>query len=251
MNNDDILCAMASEIVQTRSILIPEVYPATDAKELVARLKSESAKQWRMQISAFSWRQKLMVIQEARREKGFAARLEPCILEWIEWKSIRENDGKSANFSAIWNTLAEQCRLTREGLDTIRDWLLLESKNDRYWSVAIISRPVDPGLGILLSANENSVGETEEVADTMVDFSQRMRIKTYKNSYGRGSFVQGHVLEGELTFSESNEVIMKEQVNQFAQIADATDGSNSSDPIVGIEILFNTYRRPMVHSRGD
>lgn len=133
-----------------------ETYPEQKAASIAANFVDGSAGSWRKRLDALPWNERLMLLAEAKRDKKFAFRLWPRLVEFVDWTGPAIN--QPASFAEVWRDKIAGKKLDDATWEALQAWIVAEALAGRYWTIVGESSPVRPGISVFILRTWSELG---------------------------------------------------------------------------------------------
>ncbi len=118
-------------------------------KSLTESFREGEAVDWRHQMEALSWVDRLLLPKAISADAEFASRLWMRERQWVDWSG--EGQQSPPLFEAEWSRNFAGKSLTMEGIDSLKEMLKHEALSGRFWAIRASSSIRKPGLELKLS----------------------------------------------------------------------------------------------------
>lgn len=151
--------ALAEDMLAHPAGSEPQDYPEGEAATLTKSLVEGNAAAWRTQLASLRWDQRLLAQGEVEKNREFALRLWPRLMEFVEWSGATANE--PASFAALWQNELAGRSIDEKTWKSLQDWLVAEARAQRYWTVIGESFPIRPGLTLYVLRTSSKDNEPE------------------------------------------------------------------------------------------
>jgi hypothetical protein len=149
-------------------------FPTAEAAAVLQQFVAGSAADWRRQLEALRWDQRLMFQLQARNDAEFAARLAPRMLEFVDAHSAGL-EALPASFERLWKDSLVGQKLDEPSWAALRNWVAAEARSNRWWCVYAEAVPCRPGISLYVSPahlrqRQSEAFPTVQATATALDF---------------------------------------------------------------------------------
>ena len=157
-------------------------YPIGDAVRLARQFTTGAAVDWRKQLAALRWDERLLVQAQLQHDGQLAVRFWPRLVELVDYQFAEP--AKSATFETLWRDKLAGHNLDGPTWAGLRDWVAAEAAAGRWWLVIGESFPCRPGVSLFVFPSPHQgptpSGAPELVAELDGGYSMSARLERDK-----------------------------------------------------------------------
>lgn len=198
ISDPEIVVGAASEILELSKPFPIQEFPADAANKLSIRFATGNAEELRTQMAQLRWDEKLMLDEQGRKDRDFAAHVWPIMLNWVSW----DGAGKVPDtFTEVWKQHCAGKDLSNTSVDALVKWLIDEARSNRYWTIEANSQVYDPGLNVQIKPSvvlKNLEGEIETADGPQRTPSKHPKLWINVSGIKNGSIEEFELVDGTL-----------------------------------------------------
>lgn len=151
---DSLLLEAAAEALSRPEPTDPLPFPEQRAVELAGHFVEGDAAAFRRRLELLSWQDRLLVHAHAKRNRGFAERMWPLLLQFVDYRGGSSELKLPDSFVTLWTEQLAGEELAIDTWKAMQNWMASEEREGRAWHVVGQSFPCRPGITLHVFAAE-------------------------------------------------------------------------------------------------